>query len=179
MTDQYELDDELVHMDELENEEKKHEIHVEDFDQPIGVLEPPAALSVKSGSSLKTAIKVMSDNDVGCVMVVKRKKLIGILTERRLLYQIADRRVDFDKVTVDDFMARKPECLKLCDPIKKAVQILRRHEVRHIPIVNKSGEPIGYTSVKSVVDFIVSFFSEEVMNLPPHPMRAGIDPDGA
>lgn len=46
--------------------------------------------------------------------------------------------------------------------------------MRHIPIVNSKKHPVGYTSVRGVIDFVVSYFSEEVLNLPPHPMRIGM-----
>jgi CBS domain-containing protein len=180
MADHYELDDEMVHMDQLENEETKHEINISDFEQPVGVLEPPSPLVVESGSLLKDAVKLMGDRNVGCVMVVRNKKLIGILTERYLLYKIADQCPDYKKDIVDEYMRRDPQCLKMTDPVREAVKIFRKHEVRHIPIVNDRHEPIGYTSVKGLIDYIVGFFSEEVLNLPPHPMRFGIkESDGA
>ncbi|MBL7993969.1 CBS domain-containing protein [bacterium] len=173
MANQHELDDELVHMDELQRELDKHEINIEDFDQPIGVLEPPAPLMVNSGSLLKNAVKLMAEHNVGCVTVVRDGKLIGILTERHLLYRIADQCPDYEKDLVDDYMRKDPVCLKLTDPVKEAVKIFRKHEVRHIAIVNNDNEPIGHTSVKGMIDYIVGFFSEEILNLPPHPIRIG------
>ncbi|KAB2878992.1 CBS domain-containing protein [bacterium] len=173
MANQHELDDELVHMDELQRELDKHEINIEDFDQPIGVLEPPAPLIVHSGSLLKNAVKLMAEHNVGCVTVVQDRKLIGILTERHLLYRIADQCPDYEKDVVDDYMRKDPVCLKLTDPVREAVKIFREHEVRHIAIVNNNNEPIGHTSVKGMIDYIVGFFSEEVLNLPPHPIRIG------
>ncbi|MBL7959115.1 CBS domain-containing protein [bacterium] len=173
MANQHELDDELVHMDELQRELDKHEINIEDFNQPIGVLEPPAPLIVNSGSLLKSAVKLMGEHNVGCVTVVRDMKLIGILTERHLLYRIADQCPDYEKDVVDDYMRKDPVCLKLTDPVREAVKIFREHEVRHIAIVNNNNEPIGHTSVKGMIDYIVGFFSEEVLNLPPHPIRIG------
>lgn len=180
MTHQHELEDELVHMDELNRELEKHEIHLNDFNQPIGLLEPPAPLIVQSGSLLKDAVKLMGDHNVGCVMVVKDMKLIGIMTERHLLYKIADQCPDYAKDIVDDYMRKDPVCLKLTDPIKEAVKVFRKHETRHIAIVNDKNEPVGHTSVKGMIEYIVGFFSEEVLNLPPHPLRTGDDQaDGA
>lgn len=180
MTNQHELEDELVHMDELERELDKHEIHIDDFDQPIGILEPPAPLIVETGSLLKNAVKLMADHNVGCVMVVKDMKLIGIMTERHLLYRIADQCPNYEKDIVDDYMRKDPVCLKLTDPVKEAVKVFRKHETRHIAIVNKNHEPIGHTSVKGMIDYIVGFFSEEILNLPPHPLRTGdTQADGA
>ncbi len=153
---------------------EKNEIGVEDFDRPMGVLDPPTALSVESGSCLKDAVQKMANHNIGCVTVVRDKKLVGILTERFLLYKIAHKTPDYEKAIVDDFMRPNPVCLQMRDPIKEAVRILRKHEVRHIAIVNEMHEPIAFTSVRGIIDYIVSFFPEEIINLPPHPSRFGI-----
>jgi CBS domain-containing protein len=180
MTDPYELEDELLHMDELTHEGEKHEIRLKHFDQPVGVLEPPDAVCVETGTSVRKAIHCLSDNNVGCVMVVRNRKLVGIFTERDVLFKIAGRTLDTARSVVDDFMTPDPKCLMLSNTIREAIRIFRRHKVRHIPIVNDQQEPIAFTSVRGVIDYIVSFFSEEVINLPPHPLRVGtLEADGA
>lgn len=153
---------------------EKQGIDPEDFDRPIGVLDPPAALCVESGGLLKDAVRQMADRNIGCVMVVRDKKLIGTVTERFLLYKIAYETPDFDTAKVDDYMRVAPQCLQMHDPISAAIRILALHDVRHIPIVNENGEPVAFTSVRGVIDYIVSFYPDEIINLPPHPMRFGL-----
>lgn len=153
----------------------QHEIHLSDFNEPIGVLEPVRPLCVEAGSPLRTAIDMLDEENYGCVVVVRKKKIVGILTEHDILTKVAGQSIDLDQATVDTFMTRHPVCMTVCDSIKDAIKAFRQHNIRHIPIVDKRNHPVGYTSVRGVIDFVVSYFSEEVLNLPPKPMRVGME----
>lgn len=169
----------LDHLDEksltemVEPSEKKHGLRPECFDEPVQVLQPPEPLCLESGSALKSAVEHMVEANFGSVMIVKRKALIGILTERDILYKIAGKMTSIERLFVDEFMTAQPYSLRLNDPIRSAVKIFREHKVRHIPIVDDRNVPVAFMSVRGLMDYIVSFFAEEIINLPPHPLRVG------
>jgi CBS domain-containing protein len=49
---------------------------------------------------------------------------------------------------------------------------------RHVPVVNDKNIPLAVVSVKDIIGFIVENFSEEILNLPPKPLRDASREDG-
>lgn len=177
MAEVYDLEDEMTQMEESREEA---EIAAKDFNNPVSLLEPPDPVCVASGSSLKQAIEQLVESKVGCVLITNSKKLIGMITERHILQTIAHRTLDLDQEKVDDHMIAKPKVLMMKDPILDALRYFLSENIRHIPIVNEHHEPVGYTSVRGMINYIVSFFTEDVINLPPNPLRFGASQaDGA
>ncbi len=153
--------------------EKKHGLRPECFDEPVQILQPPEPLCLESGSSLKAAIGHMVERNFGSVMIVMNKRLVGILTERDILYKIAGKVTDLSRLFVDEYMTSDPYSLGMEDAIRDAIRIFRQYKVRHIPLVNDRHEPVAFMSVRGLMDYVVSFFAEEIINLPPNPLRVG------
>ena len=42
---------------------------------------------------------------------------------------------------------------------------------RHIPIVNSRGKPVGLIGILDIVSHLAEYFSQDVLNLPPLPIR--------
>jgi len=137
--------------------------------EPIRRLNPRAPLSVTPGSPLREAVWMMREHHVGCVLVVEDDQLVGILTERDLLLKVEQ--ADLSK-PVAEFMTREPETLQPDDPIVWALNRMSVGGYRHVPLVDRDGRPVGIVSVKDIVHYIVAFFPNEVLTLPPDPKRA-------
>ena len=45
-----------------------------------------------------------------------------------------------------------------------------------MPLVDRGGRPVGILSVKDIVHYIVALFPNEVLTLPPDPLRAEAAP---
>ena len=66
-------------------------------------------------------------------------------------------------------MTPDPETLPLDAAIAFALNLMGEGAFRHLPLVNDEGRPVGMLSVKHIVQHLTEFFSEEFLNLPPHP----------
>jgi CBS domain-containing protein len=128
---------------------------------------------VAAGSSVGSAVDLLVENSIGAVLVVDGEKLEGIFSERDLLSIMADRGVDWGDLVIDDVMTRKPATLHIDDRLIDALSLMHRGGYRHVPIVDSDGRPVSMVSVRDIVAFIVDFFPQEVLNLPPHPLRSG------
>ncbi|MFN8543694.1 MAG: CBS domain-containing protein [Candidatus Binatia bacterium] len=139
--------------------------------QPIWRLQPRTPLSLPPSATLLEAIHLMRSARVGCVLVVERDRLVGILTERDLLLKLD--RPDFDQ-HVAELMTPDPEVLRPGDPIVYALNKMSVGGFRHIPLVDARGRAVGIVSVKDIVDYLVELFPDEVLTVPPDPARAGV-----
>lgn len=159
----------------LETLESDLELRPSAFHEPISILQPPEPLCLEKGISLQVAIEYMVERNFGSILIVRNKKLVGILTERDILYKVAGKVNDTRRLFVEEFMTSHPHSLSMHDEILSAIRLFRENKIRHIPIVNPSDEAVGFISVRGVIDYMVSFFAEDIINLPPNPLRVGLD----
>ena len=85
------------------------------------------------------------------LLVVQQEKLIGIVTERDLIRQIAAQS-DLSSLTVELVMTTNLITRHLNDlgDAFELMQIMRRHRIRHLPIIDAHERPIGLVTPKSV-----------------------------
>ena len=139
--------------------------------EPIRMLNPHAPLSVPPSATLADAARLMRQHRIGCLLVVDGDRLAGIITERDFLLKLEV--PDLGRA-VRDLMTRDPEVLSPDDPIVYALNKMSVGGFRHIPLVDADRRPLGIVSVKDIVDYIVDFFPNDVLNVPPDPARAGV-----
>jgi len=136
--------------------------------EPIRRLNPRAPLSLAPSATVTEAIRVMREHRVGCVLVVDGERLAGIITERDLLLKLEQ--ADLTR-PVRELMTPDPEVLGLDDPIVYALNKMSVGGFRHVPLVDAAHHPVGVVSVKDIVDYIVDFFPNEVLTVPPDPSQ--------
>lgn len=136
--------------------------------EPIRYLEPRRPLSLQPKATVREAIELMREHRIGCVLIVEGVQLVGIITERDLLLKLDDADVTRP---VRDLMTPDPEVLTLDDPIVYALNKMSVGGFRHVPLVDEAGRPVGIVSVKDIIDYIVDFFANDVLTVPPDPAR--------
>ena len=142
---------------------------------PIKLLYLKRAITVNKGISLKEAIDTLLARNIGSILVLDGKTLCGILTERDLLNKVAGLNLDHEKEKVDAYMSTNPAMLKDTDTVEDALRYMNEKGYRHIPVVNEAGAPVSVISIKDIIGYLVEFFPNDVLNLPPHPIRMGTE----
>lgn len=139
--------------------------------------EPCKALPIRdpivfSGSdSVTDAMRAMQRERRGCVLITTdgttETRLVGIFTERDVLYRIVDRGRNPADLPLSEVMTTEPETLPVEASIAWVLNKMGVGGFRHVPIVDDVGRPVSMVSVKDVVEFLVDFFPTHVLNLPP------------
>ena len=166
------FDDELQTMQQL-MEEEEIALRDEDLEKPIRLLGLRSPVVVNAGTTLHGAIQTMLARRFGCVLVVKSGKVAGIFTERDVLMKVAGQDVDLKAAKIDDFMTPNPASKSMDDTLLSALQLMHEGGYRHLAIVDEAQHPQAVLSVKDIINYIVQFFPQDVLNLPPHPIRIG------
>ncbi|HKX27608.1 MAG TPA: CBS domain-containing protein [Blastocatellia bacterium] len=109
---------------------------------------------VKPHDSVAHAISRIKTIGIGQAVVVKDERLVGILTERDLLYKVAGRDVDLNRIPVSEVMTSDPETVEEGDAIRVVVNKMAVGGYRHVPIV-RQGHPVGIVSAKAVANCIL------------------------
>ena len=71
------------------------------------------------------------------------------------------------------FMKVAPLTLRPDDLLDTAIQEIAQGGFRHIPITDKDNIPLGMLSVRNIISYLVEHFPQEVLTLPPKPVRKG------
>jgi len=172
------IDEELKEMYE-EGAGSPKVLNSETLKAPIKSLPLAPPTSVEVGTSILDAVRVMQDKHTGCVLVLREGKLEGLLTERDLLMKSLGSGKDLGETKVDEVMTRNPEVLQPDDMLAFALNYMHVGGYRHVPIVDSDLRPVGVLSIKNIVDYLADYFPQEVLTLPPRPIRKTTDREGA
>jgi|TARA_Y100000294_G_C8505673_1_gene316612 CBS domain-containing protein len=164
------FDDELTQMDE-------NEAWIEPkIPAAIQLKDPIRTLAKKSitrseDKSLDEILKSFQKNSTSCVVLTRDKKVSGIFTERDIVLNVLGKKLNFKESIIRNFMTPDPHTLRMGDPISFALNMMVDGGFRHIPIVDKKNHPKGMISILDIVEHLGHVFHEEIMNLPPKPLR--------
>lgn len=171
------LDDELSQMYEEPGRSGKT-LDSSTFKKSIKHLRLRKPIKVTPDTTVAEAVAMMNEKSLGCVLVAKGGKLAGIFTERDVLKKVVGK-LDPAKTKVKEVMTTDPQGFQLDDSIAFVLNAMHVGGYRHVPIVSKDKEPLAVVSVKDIMAFILDNFPEDVLNLPPEPMRKTEQREGA
>lgn len=139
--------------------------------QRLGVLPTREPLVFSRAATVRDAMRQMQEGSRGCVLITEdgtaRSRLIGIFTERDILSRIVDRGRNPAVLPLSEVMTRDPETVRDEANLAWVLNQMTIGGFRHIPVVDESGCPVFVVSIRDVVQFLVGFFPQEILNLPP------------
>lgn len=141
------------------------------LETPVSELMATTPVCVEADATVVAAVQAMNEHHTGCVVVQKEGKLVGIFTERDVLRKVIFR--DKERtLKVYSVMTRNPTTLPPTATVAYALNKMSVDGYRHIPIVDDAGRAIGVLSIKDIVQMLVEWFPESVLNLPADPAKA-------
>ncbi|MEM1873875.1 MAG: CBS domain-containing protein [Acidilobaceae archaeon] len=106
---------------------------------------------VHQSVSVRDAVLTMYRENVGSILVVdERGMLVGIFTERDLV-RIVALGVSLE-TPISEVMTVNPVSVKANARIVDVVEIMVEKRIRHVPVVDEMGRPVGVVSVRDIVD---------------------------
>ncbi len=107
-------------------------------------------ITVKPNTQVKEAVKLMNKHEIGCLVVEKKRKPVGIITERDVLTKIISQSKNPEQVKVSEIMS-KPLIVGQVDmDIGDAARIMLKRNVKKLPIVS-DGKLVGLITLTDVV----------------------------
>lgn len=169
-------DDELAEGPYFEGDEADSPPRERRFDarllrEPLRVLPIRHPLCFAPSHTVSQAMRAMQKEHRGCVLVTgdgtATTPVLGIFTERDVLFRIVDRGRNPATLPLVEVMTRDPECLPEDASIAWALNKMCVGGFRHVPVVDREGRPVFVVSVRDVVELLVERFPREVLTLPP------------
>ena len=113
-------------------------------------LPPDRLLSVDPSTKLSDVAREMRTNDSDSVAVMDDGMLVGIITERDLVRAIADG-VNPKEAAAAVIMTVDPATVTADEDVNVVAVKMMRLGIRHLPVVDESGDPVGLVSARSLV----------------------------
>lgn len=138
--------------EDIPPEEARDAIEKSLMNDTVADLQPARPITIAAGESLEEAVAAMREAQVGCLLVTSADgALTGIITERDLLTRVAGRIEDLSAHAVGDFMTPRPETLEEHRTLGYALHRMMVGDLRHLPLVDEAGVPVGIISSRDIV----------------------------
>ncbi len=172
-------EEEIKELEEELLEDQEIKLTRSSLQVPLKTLRLKKAVCVEATSTIRRSIDMMLARQFGCLLIVENNKYNGIFTERDILRKIVLESIDLDTAHVCDYMTEHGRTLTMEDTIESALRIMQKDGLSHVCIIDAKAMPQAVVSIRDIIRFIIDFFPQSILNLPPNPIRIGTNhPDG-
>ena len=118
-------------------------------------------LTAAKDTTVSEAARLMKKMNVGAVMVVEKEKLVGIFTERDVVFRVLAENRDPKTTRLAEVMTAKPQTIAPDRPVGHALHLMYESGFRHVPVV-EHGRPIGMVSARDALGPELQQFESEL-----------------
>ena len=96
------------------------------------------------------AVRMLAGKRIGAVPVMDAGQIVGITSERDVIYCLADKGHDALELTVGNIMTSPAITVTPQTPIDEALALMTRRRFRHFPVVD-DGQLVAFISIGDLV----------------------------
>lgn len=105
---------------------------------------------VGANASVKEAAELMGELDVGAVPVGSATSLIGILTDRDILYRVVAAGFDNSVVLARDVASQPPIVCRETDDLRFVMDLMAANHIRRLPVASDQGHVVGWITLADI-----------------------------
>ena len=122
------------------------------FSQPIrSMMERRKFVTAPPKTTVREASQLMAKKQVGAVLVVEEGRLLGIFSERDVVFRVVALGLDPATTPLAQVMTPEPKTIKPNNTFGYAMTLMHENGFRHLPVL-EDGKPIGIVSARSALD---------------------------
>jgi len=118
------------------------------------------AVVAELGESAATAARRMRDFRVGCVVVVRDARPVGILTDRDLALRVVAEGRDAETTLISEIVTYEATTIPRDGGIETAVRLMSDRGVRRLPIVTEDGRVTGIVTADDLTVMFASMLAD-------------------
>ena len=120
--------------------------------------------SASPGLPVSAAVARMHEHNVGALLVLEGDAVVGIFTERDVLYRVVDGGLDPATTLVSGVMTRGPWCVSPTMTVVSAMAEMTARRIRHLPVI-EDGSVLGLISSGDLTRWVTTEQREEIREL--------------
>ena len=118
---------------------------------PVDKLMSKKVVTVDVSSSVFDATREIMDRDIGCVVVLKENKVVGIVTKGVILRETVMKRLDAQHLNIERMMTQPVLTIEPTSTLAEASNLMSQENLTKLPVVTKSGELVGIITSTDIV----------------------------
>jgi CBS domain-containing protein len=121
-------------------------------------------ITVHIDDKVEQVVAVLAERRIGCVPVVDASQVVGIFSERDVIYGLTRAGTALLGMQVKEVMTSPPITISSNTPIISALSLMSRRRIRHLPIVD--GEKlVGFVSIGDLVKWRIDRIESEAESM--------------
>ena len=121
-------------------------------------------ISVSSATTLIAAVALLAEKRIGALPVIDGGRVVGIFSERDVLYGLAREGATLLTRQVRDVMVDSPITTTPDDTALDALALMTRRRIRHLPVLD-GDTPVGFISIGDLVKHRIEKIESEAAAL--------------
>ena len=123
--------------------------------------------SIGPKASVYDALRMMSDKDIGALVIMEKDKMVGILSERDYARKVVLVGKTSRETLVEEIMSRNVVTIHPDQTVEEAMELMTAKRIRHLPVVENDSERkvITMISLGDVVKAIIFKQREAIKDL--------------
>lgn len=121
-------------------------------------------ISIDSGALVSDAVALLAEKRIGALPVMDAGKVVGIFSERDVIYCLATAGPAAVGKTVAEVMTAPAVSVETSMPVLTALSLMTRRRIRHLP-VEEAGRLIGFVSIGDLVKYRIEKIEAEASAL--------------
>ncbi|WP_135079311.1 CBS domain-containing protein [Terasakiella sp. SH-1] len=126
------------------------------------VIKECRCLTILPDKTVHQAAALMTNENIGALVVVKGTRIVGIITERDLMRKVVAVGLEPDATLVKDVMTPNPDTVTGDMLSGQALDMMVEKGYRHLPIVDEDQKPIGMVSVRDLYQAVQAGLAEDL-----------------
>lgn len=123
-----------------------------------------------SSTQIAEIVRLMDENDVGSVVIVRGSKPIGIITDRDIVLRVVRKGSNPHNVQVGDVMSSELASISDSSTPIRAAELMRERQIRRLPLVDANGDLVGIVTLDDLLFHIGREIGELSEVLAPFPV---------
>lgn len=107
--------------------------------------------SVAPTNTIRECAFIMKEWHSSAVLVVEDEKLLGILTERDIVFRCVALSCPLDLIHVSSVMTSKVQTIHMDKPFGHALHLMYEGGFRHMPVINDNGIAVGLLAAQDAL----------------------------
>lgn len=133
---------------------------------------PPTAVSPTT--TVLETVEAMVRNRVGAAAVIDHGTLVGIFSERDVMTRVVLQQKSASTILVAEVMSAPVQTITENATSLEALSIMIENHIRHLPIIDDKGKPVGMLSIRNLLQRRVEDLADEVTSLDSYLTADGI-----
>ncbi len=118
-------------------------------------------LTIGSANSVRDAVSLLAEHRIGAMPVMSDGAVLGIISERDILYGLAREGEAVLSRTVGELMISPAITVEPEAPALHALSLMTKRRIRHLPVI-EAGAFAGFVSIGDIVKYRIDRIEAEV-----------------